>query len=149
MKCNQSDPVFELVSLCPFPTTITITPRAPPDSFDICPYQYILMMMMMIFYILMFLFYCFTVAHLTVCLNISYFIYFWFSYEFTAITFLTYLRHFSRFFVKSVKKKTKSFHPDLFYFFQVLTIIPDPLYFQFMQVILFLFFYAYLWFLVF
>ena len=30
MKCNQSCPVFEFVSLCPFPTTITITPRAPP-----------------------------------------------------------------------------------------------------------------------
>ena len=30
MKCNQSRPGFELVSPCPFPTTITITPRAPP-----------------------------------------------------------------------------------------------------------------------
>ena len=30
MKCNKSGPVFELVSPCPFPTTITITPRAPP-----------------------------------------------------------------------------------------------------------------------
>ena len=30
MKCNQSGPGFELVSPCPFPTTITITPRAPP-----------------------------------------------------------------------------------------------------------------------
>ena len=29
MKCNQSHPGFELVSQCPFPTTITITPRAP------------------------------------------------------------------------------------------------------------------------
>ena len=29
-KCNQSRPGFELVSPCPFPTTITITPRAPP-----------------------------------------------------------------------------------------------------------------------
>ena len=29
MKCNQSRPRFELVSPCPFPTTITITPRAP------------------------------------------------------------------------------------------------------------------------
>ena len=29
MKCNQSRPGFELVSPCPFPTTITITPRAP------------------------------------------------------------------------------------------------------------------------
>ena len=28
MKCNQSHPGFELVSPCPFPTTITITPRA-------------------------------------------------------------------------------------------------------------------------
>ena len=27
MKCNQSRPGFELVSPCPFPTTITITPR--------------------------------------------------------------------------------------------------------------------------
>ena len=30
MKCHQSHPGFELVSPCPFPTTITITPRAPP-----------------------------------------------------------------------------------------------------------------------
>ena len=30
MKCNQSRRGFELVSPCPFPTTITITPRAPP-----------------------------------------------------------------------------------------------------------------------
>ena len=30
MKCNQSRPGFELVSPCPFPTTITITPRASP-----------------------------------------------------------------------------------------------------------------------
>ena len=30
MKCNQSRPVFELVSPCPFPTTITIIPRASP-----------------------------------------------------------------------------------------------------------------------
>ena len=30
MKCNQSRPGFELVSPCSFPTTITITPRAPP-----------------------------------------------------------------------------------------------------------------------
>ena len=28
-KCNQSRPGFELVSPCPFPTTISITPRAP------------------------------------------------------------------------------------------------------------------------
>ena len=32
MKCKQSRPGFELVSLCPFPTTITITPRAPPPN---------------------------------------------------------------------------------------------------------------------
>ena len=30
MKCSQPRPGFELVSPCPFPTTITITPRAPP-----------------------------------------------------------------------------------------------------------------------
>ena len=30
MKCNQSRPGLELVSPCPFPKTITITPRAPP-----------------------------------------------------------------------------------------------------------------------
>ena len=30
MKCNQSRPGFELVLPCSFPTTITITPRAPP-----------------------------------------------------------------------------------------------------------------------
>ena len=30
MKCNQSRPGFELVSPCPFPRTVTITPRAPP-----------------------------------------------------------------------------------------------------------------------
>ena len=30
MKCNQSRPGFGLVSPCSFPTTITITPRAPP-----------------------------------------------------------------------------------------------------------------------
>ena len=30
MKCYQSHPGFELVSPCPFPTTIAITPRAPP-----------------------------------------------------------------------------------------------------------------------
>ena len=29
MKCNQSRPGFELVSPCPFPTTLTITSRAP------------------------------------------------------------------------------------------------------------------------
>ena len=32
MKCNQSRPRFELVSPCPFPTTITITPRATPSA---------------------------------------------------------------------------------------------------------------------
>ena len=31
MKCNQSSQGFELGSPCPFPTTITITPRAPPS----------------------------------------------------------------------------------------------------------------------
>ena len=30
MKCYQSPPGFELVSLCPFPMTVTITPQAPP-----------------------------------------------------------------------------------------------------------------------
>ena len=29
MKCNQSSPGIELVSPCPYPVTITITPRAP------------------------------------------------------------------------------------------------------------------------
>ena len=29
MKCNQFRPGFELVSSCPIPTTITITPRVP------------------------------------------------------------------------------------------------------------------------
>ena len=32
MKCNQFRPGFELVSPCLCPTTITITPRAPPAS---------------------------------------------------------------------------------------------------------------------
>ena len=32
MKCNQSRPGFELVSPCSFPTTVTITPRAPPNT---------------------------------------------------------------------------------------------------------------------
>ena len=32
MKCNQSCPGIELVSPCPYPVTITITPRAPPIS---------------------------------------------------------------------------------------------------------------------
>ena len=30
MKCNEFRPGFELVSSCSFPTTITITPQAPP-----------------------------------------------------------------------------------------------------------------------
>ena len=30
MKCNQSGPGFELVSPCPYPAMITITPQAPP-----------------------------------------------------------------------------------------------------------------------
>ena len=37
MKCNQSRPGFELVSPCPFPITITITPRVLPRA----PYIYI------------------------------------------------------------------------------------------------------------
>ena len=37
MKCNQSRPGFELVSPCPFPTTITITPRAPQIKRLLCP----------------------------------------------------------------------------------------------------------------
>ena len=32
MKCNQSRPGFELVSPCPIPTTITITPRQMIDT---------------------------------------------------------------------------------------------------------------------
>ena len=32
----QSSPGFELVSPCPFPTTITITPLAPPKSYSAC-----------------------------------------------------------------------------------------------------------------
>ena len=32
MKCNQSNPKFELVSPCPFPTTATIRPRIFPNS---------------------------------------------------------------------------------------------------------------------
>ena len=39
MKCNQSSPGFELVSPCPFPTTIIITPRAPPISIIIISTQ--------------------------------------------------------------------------------------------------------------
>ena len=37
MKCNQSRPGFELVSPCPFPTTIAITPRAPSAIAKITP----------------------------------------------------------------------------------------------------------------
>ena len=37
MKCNQSRPGFELGSPCSFPTTITITPRAPPESITLVP----------------------------------------------------------------------------------------------------------------
>ena len=37
MKCNQSLPGFELVSPCPFPTTITITPQAPPNCNILTP----------------------------------------------------------------------------------------------------------------
>ena len=37
MKCNQSRPGFELVLPCPFPTTITITPRAAPKI--LCSYN--------------------------------------------------------------------------------------------------------------
>ena len=37
MKCNQSRPGFELVSPCSFPTTITITPRAPQKKVTIIP----------------------------------------------------------------------------------------------------------------
>ncbi len=33
MKYNQSGPGFELVSPCPYPATITITPRTPPLHF--------------------------------------------------------------------------------------------------------------------
>ena len=44
MKCNQSRLRFELVSPCPFPTTITITPQAPLRTqiqTHICIYIYI------------------------------------------------------------------------------------------------------------
>ena len=34
MKCNQSRPGFELLSPCPFPTMITITPWAPPTLYQ-------------------------------------------------------------------------------------------------------------------
>ena len=40
VKCNQPRPGFELGSLCPFPTTITITPRAPP-SVCLCASVYV------------------------------------------------------------------------------------------------------------
>ena len=36
MKCNQSRPGFELVSPCPIPATITITPRALPKNGCFC-----------------------------------------------------------------------------------------------------------------
>ena len=39
MKCNQSRPGFELVSLCSFPMTITITPRASPFTIVIYLFQ--------------------------------------------------------------------------------------------------------------
>ena len=32
MKCNQTCPGFELLSMCPFPMTVTITPQAPPST---------------------------------------------------------------------------------------------------------------------
>ena len=37
MKCNEFRPGFELVSQSSFPTTITITPRAPPENLSWCP----------------------------------------------------------------------------------------------------------------
>ena len=36
MECNQSRPGFELVSPCPFPTTLTITPPAPREIYILC-----------------------------------------------------------------------------------------------------------------
>ena len=39
MKCNRPRPGFELVSPCPFPTTITITPRTPPSLIMIFIFQ--------------------------------------------------------------------------------------------------------------
>ena len=39
MKCNQSGSGFELVSPCPYPATITITPRAPPMPQFILPHD--------------------------------------------------------------------------------------------------------------
>ena len=41
-KCNQSRPGFELVSPCPFPTTITTTPRAPPRRLMYSNYLYLI-----------------------------------------------------------------------------------------------------------
>ena len=35
MKCNQSGPGFELVSPCPYPATITSTPREPPTTYTL------------------------------------------------------------------------------------------------------------------
>ena len=40
MKCNQARPGFELVSSCPHPATITITPRAPPKSLIKCIFSF-------------------------------------------------------------------------------------------------------------
>ena len=41
MKCNQSRPGCELVSPCPFATTITITPQAPPITIIYTIYKHI------------------------------------------------------------------------------------------------------------
>ena len=49
MKCNQSRPGFEPVSPCPFPPTITITPRVPPIK--------------LLFFPCLFLSYCHSVVH--------------------------------------------------------------------------------------
>ena len=40
VKCNWSRPGFELVLSCPSPTTITITPWAPPICFSIKPFVF-------------------------------------------------------------------------------------------------------------
>ena len=37
VKCNQPRPGFELMSPCPLPTAITITPRAPPLLLPLLP----------------------------------------------------------------------------------------------------------------
>ena len=39
MNCNHSRPGFELVLPCPFPTTITITPRTPPSALTFYSHQ--------------------------------------------------------------------------------------------------------------